>query len=517
MELELTSRQRQLVDERNELVDSTLQKYRLAGQIAQTGLAYVLALLKSPKHADKTVGEICRLGDLFLHRATASAFKKNVEEKGIALPVQIEKGTFASGVAPEENDSFQAGTIYDEDLVKITLGVHIDGYTAQVSRTITVVRPDEREAAGKAQEPLEGPEADALIAAYLATEAVLALLSLSLNTNNHPLIAETGPVTGTRIRKLVETVASEFRTQVAPGSRVRRVRRFLAGQSDAVRESDLKGVIWDEELEEDRLLDEVKAAYNRATKPEQSQDQAEDWEEVRPGDDFEVVPGEVWLVDIRMAATGGEKGVLKYRTVLDSTTATAYKPSIYARDYTVSYGLKLKASKNLLSKADNFTSVYPFKLSYLADDDNELKSHRLGLNEVVQHHLFVPQPIEAIDFIPIDAYQHGSVSAKKAASRSGQPVVVAREMTTVVLIPASQSQSGFGESIRLTGGNKVAPPSWLHSKYEVHNDEVLALLKVPKEPKISTGISFQVVQASKLTDDILSFGETAPAGGMEID
>ena len=62
-------------------------------------------------------------------------------------------------------------------------------------------------------------------------------------------------ITGTQIRQLVDAIADSFNCIVVPGSKIRRVRRFLAGQAEGiVAERDFKGVVWDESHQEARLL-----------------------------------------------------------------------------------------------------------------------------------------------------------------------------------------------------------------------------------------------------------------------
>ena len=58
---------------------------------------------------------------------------------------------------------------------------------------------------------------------------------------------------------------------------------------------------------------------------------------------------------------------------LDNTLA-----SVYSRDYSVTYGLKLQASRQMLTKSAAVTSVYPFKLSHVVDDELTMNQAKLG-------------------------------------------------------------------------------------------------------------------------------------------
>uniref|UniRef100_A0A060T8A8 Probable metalloprotease ARX1 n=1 Tax=Blastobotrys adeninivorans TaxID=409370 RepID=A0A060T8A8_BLAAD len=488
MEIELAD-QKVLLDDKNVLNASVLEKYRLAGQIAQTGLVFVQTLVHENEEAERSVGEICRLGDAFLRRATGNAFKKqNVKERGIALPVQIEKTNFVSGVAPEEEDSFQGGRLNEGDIVKITLGVHIDGYTAQASHT-TVVRSRESDlSAPNGPQPLTGTNADAVCAAYIASEAVICLLGLCLNPNAPLAAASTGSVNGRMIRQLVEKIAATFRVKVCPGSRVRRVRRFLAGQNDLVQEADYKGVDWIQEKEEQRTMARLRHSSPDGEEPSNEVAIAED--------DFQVEAGEAWLVDIRMAGTQGKQGIIRFKDYYDDS-GTVARAAVYSRDYGVQYGLKLSASRSLLSKSAAITSVYPFKLSYVAETPSELASSRLGLSELVHHHIFVPHSIKTAEFVPLELFANTTNPTSKEIRQATQRVDIAREMSTVVLASGEQTTSGFPEVVRLTGGNRSAPAPWVHSAYEITDATIRELLDMRSNKKVH-GIGFQDLQPSKI-------------------
>lgn len=64
-----------------------VEKYRLAGIIAQSGLLYAIRLLHK-NFGEQTLGSVCRLVDEFLADQVKKQFK-TVEEKGIAQPTEI--------------------------------------------------------------------------------------------------------------------------------------------------------------------------------------------------------------------------------------------------------------------------------------------------------------------------------------------------------------------------------------------------------------------------------------------
>jgi len=97
--------------------------------------------------------------------------------------------------------------------------------------------------------------------------------------------------------------------------------------------------------------------------------------------DFETitfVEGEVYGVDILISS--GEDG--KARLEESRTT-------IYQRDHTVSYQLKMKTSRAVFSEVQKKAGPFPFNVRVLEDE----KRARMGLQEAVQHSLVKPYEV----------------------------------------------------------------------------------------------------------------------------
>lgn len=364
------------------LSPSVLTKYNTAARFANQALAAVL----SKCQIGASTQELCMLGDQMIHDSTHSVYKTGVE-RGIAEPTTVNVNNGLSGYSPMDNPYIlQVG-----DVVKVSLGAHIDGYTAKGCHT-TVVAPHD------AQGPLIGKPADAVVAAYYATEAVVKILAAA-NTSNI--------VNAQKIRELVEACANTFRVSVVEGSRVRRIKRYLVGQA---------------RVEEDAL---------GADQPKQVE-----WMRHVPGtpvfedDQFVVEQGEAWLIDLAMSTGSGR---IKEHLSL--------RPTIYARDVTVNYNLKLKAAQSTLREIESTKSVFPFCLRSLSDQ----RTARMGISEcktkgvVSEYPVMVEHPRETI----------------------------ARQAATVLL-----TKSGNAESIRLTGGSSFALP-WVKSEYEIEKGSAL--------------------------------------------
>nr|5FL8_u Chain u, ARX1 [Saccharomyces cerevisiae S288C] len=365
--------------DKNILQESVLNKYRTAGQIAQTALKYVTSLINDSYHSKTTqrqltVPELCLLTDSFILTRLEQYYKNKVNERGIAIPTTIDIDQISGGWCPEIDDV--TGTLRPGDLVKITLGVHIDGYTSEVSHTMVIYPVDETKPILQPTGPLLGGKADAVAAAHIAMETVVALLSSG--------------ITGQLIRTIVDTIARSYNCGVVPGSRVRRIRRFLAGQNE--------GIV---------------AEFTNVS--------------AIPSDDFVVQSGEVYLIDLKMASLEHKAGELIAR------------PGAYVRDFAQTHILKLKTSRQLLTKIDK-QGVYPFKLSHL------LKSFRLGMSEISNNYLCVESPIQI----------------------ARTSTLVARECNTIVLCDSSVSTTDRPELLRLTGGSKTCQPSWIHSQHELN-------------------------------------------------
>lgn len=557
-----------LLRDKNVLQDSTLDKYRHAGQISQTALAFVSNLINQSYHhqtgARVPIHELCLLTDSFLSTCLESAFKNKVNERGIAHPTTIDVDELASGWCPELDDvdvlkNWNKNVSADEadstvngykrcidgflqpgDVVTITLGCHIDGYTSQVSHTMVIYPTAENEQNVKVPTgPLLAGKADAVAAAHIAMETVVALLGCALTPEKLPqsltAVAGGAKVTGTLIRTVVDTIAATYNCAVVPGSRVRRIRRFLAGQSEGlVAEREYKGVAWSEANQEASLLQ--RSAASAADSDDISQElvqldqKTKDFAQRKvlndsavPTDDFVVSTGEVYLIDLKLAPLDGlTLGLVTLETV-DNFSGKSHRnnqlvarPGSFVRDFSHSHTLKLKTSRQLLTKIDQ-QGVYPVKLSHMSehfpldveapqlqipDIAKDLKSFRLGISEIANNYLTVTKPIQIAKFLPwqtvlnsanptgLQGYDAenptlpgmelplprlgmSSLKLKALLKKDSVSIPVARECSTVVLCGSDVSATGKSEILRLTGGSKTCTPSWVHSKYQLDQEDPL--------------------------------------------
>jgi len=143
--------------------DLVVTKYMMAAEITNKVLKEMVEACKP----EASVRDLCILGDKRLAEETAKAFKKDKKLlKGIAFPTCISVNNCICHYSPltSEPDT----TLASGDLVKLDMGAHIDGFIAVVAHTLAV--------GASVDNPVTGRQADALMAAHLASEAALRLV-----------------------------------------------------------------------------------------------------------------------------------------------------------------------------------------------------------------------------------------------------------------------------------------------------------------------------------------------------
>ena len=149
------------------------------------------------------------------------------------------------GYAPLPDD--RGYELAEGDVVTVSLGVHIDGYAVISSQTIHVqLSPS----------PALGPVADAVCALHYAVKGIINELSTGSTAQVHDILREAMDI---------------FGVSVVQGSTLRRIRRFLVGQS-TIEELDGKAI-------------DVSLPVSNA--------------------ELSVLPGEVYLLDLAVSTGSG--------------------------------------------------------------------------------------------------------------------------------------------------------------------------------------------------------------------
>lgn len=137
--------------------ESVVTKYKSAGEIANRILRNII----EASTAGSTVCSLCQLGDKLILEETSKVFKKEkAMKKGIAFPTCISVNNCVCHFSPLLSEA--AVILKDGDIVKIDLGVHIDGFIAVVGHTVVVGASKENKVTGR--------KADVIQAAHLASE-----------------------------------------------------------------------------------------------------------------------------------------------------------------------------------------------------------------------------------------------------------------------------------------------------------------------------------------------------------
>ncbi|KII67501.1 Proliferation-associated protein 2G4 [Thelohanellus kitauei] len=150
---------------------SVMDKYKTAGKIAGAVIERLVTLCKP----GASCFELCRIGDKMIAEKTAKVFSRDkMLKKGVAFPTCISPNHFVCHFSPLKSEDL---VLSDNDVVKIDLGVQIDGYAACVATTCVVgASKDNR---------VKGRKADTIIAAHRAAELALKCMKVGKTVRLH--------------------------------------------------------------------------------------------------------------------------------------------------------------------------------------------------------------------------------------------------------------------------------------------------------------------------------------------
>lgn len=290
--------------------DLVVTKYKMSGDIANQALRLVV---ESAKPGVSVLG-LCEKGDAFIMAETGKVFKKEKDmKKGIAFPTSVSVNNCVCHFSPLKSDPDYK--LKDGDLVKIDLGVHVDGFIANVAHSFVVGASKEK--------PITGRKADVIQAAHLCAEAALRL--------------------------------------VKPGNQNTQVTEAWSKIAQSFKCSPIEGML-SHQLKQHVIDGEKTIIQNPTDQQRKDHEKAE----------FEV--HEVYAVDVLVSTGEGKAKDGGLRT------------TIYKRDPSKQYGLKMKTSRFFLSEVERRFDAMPFTLRALED---EAKA-RLGLVECAKHELLQP-------------------------------------------------------------------------------------------------------------------------------
>jgi len=150
--------------------DLVVTKYKMAAEIVNK----ILKLIAQKCEVGESVLSLCEYSDKLLAEETSKVFKKEKDmKKGIAFPTCISVNHCICHFSPLKSDADY--TLKDDDLVKIDMGAHVDGFIAVVAHTLVVGATQEKK--------VKGRKADVITAAHLAAEAALRLVTPGSENN----------------------------------------------------------------------------------------------------------------------------------------------------------------------------------------------------------------------------------------------------------------------------------------------------------------------------------------------
>ncbi|KAF5382116.1 hypothetical protein D9615_004454 [Tricholomella constricta] len=299
--------------------EADLTKYKTAADIVHQVTKKLIELsVEGAKLID-----LCVEGDKLIEQGTGAVYNKPVKgvkvSKGLAFPTSISVNNAVAHFSPLASDPQSEQVLAKDDVVKIQLGAHIDGFAAISAETIVVGATPEH--------PATGRRADVIKAAWHAAE--LAMRTIKVGNKNWNVTEAVGKIAASWDCKPVEGMLSCQQTQnVIDGKK-----RIILNPSEA-----------------------QKRDFETATFAE----------------------GEVYGMDVLISS--GEDG--KARLEESRTT-------IYQRDSTITYQLKMKNSRAVFSEVQKKAGAFPFNIRSLEDE----KRSRMGLQEAVQHNLVKPYEV----------------------------------------------------------------------------------------------------------------------------
>ncbi|XP_052329514.1 proliferation-associated protein 2G4a [Oncorhynchus keta] len=290
--------------------DLVVTKYKMGGDIANQALRVVIEAAKS----GVSVVNLCEKGDAHIMVETGKVFRKEKDlKKGIAFPTSVSVNNCVCHFSPLKSDPDY--TLKDGDLVKIDLGVHVDGFISNVAHSFVVGATKEA--------PVTGKKADVINAAYMCAEAALRLVKPG-NQNS-------------KVTEAWNKIAQSFKCTAIEGMLSHQLKQHI--------------------------IDGEKTIIQNPT-----DQQRKDHEKA----EFEV--HEVYAVDVLISTGEGKARDGGQRT------------TIYKRDPSKQYGLKMKTSRMFFSEVERRFDAMPFTLRAFED---EAKA-RLGVVECAKHELLQP-------------------------------------------------------------------------------------------------------------------------------
>ncbi|XP_059817520.1 proliferation-associated protein 2G4-like [Hypanus sabinus] len=289
--------------------DLVVTKYKMGGDIANR----VLKSLVEAANVGVSVMFLCEKGDTLIMEETGKIFKKEKEmKKGIAFPTCVSVNNCICHYSPLKSDPDYI--LKDGDLTKIDLGIHVDGFIANVAHSFVV---------GSKDIPVSGRKADVIKAAHYCAEVALRLIKPG-NEN-------------IKVTEAWNKIAQAFNCTPIEGMLSHQLKQHV--------------------------IDGNKTIIQNPTDQQRK--------------DHEIIEfglHEVYAVDVLLSTGEGKAKDAGQRT------------TVYKRDPTQQYGLKMKTSRAFFSEVERRFDTMPFTLRAFQDE----KKAKMGVMECTKHELLQP-------------------------------------------------------------------------------------------------------------------------------
>ncbi|KIM73267.1 hypothetical protein PILCRDRAFT_829280 [Piloderma croceum F 1598] len=150
--------------------EADVTKYKTAGDIVNDVMKKLVGLCVE----GAKVLDLCIQGDELIEQATAAVYNKTVKGvkvgKGLAFPTSVSVNNAVSHFSPLASDPLSSQTLSKDDVVKIHIGAHIDGFAAISAETLVVGATEAN--------PVTGRRADVLQAAWHAAQVAMRLVKV---------------------------------------------------------------------------------------------------------------------------------------------------------------------------------------------------------------------------------------------------------------------------------------------------------------------------------------------------
>jgi curved DNA binding protein len=150
--------------------EADLNKYKTAGDIANDVMKELVALCVD----GAKVLDLCIKGDELIEQATGAVYNKPVKGvkvgKGLAFPTSVSVNNAVAHFSPLASDPLSSQTLAKDDVVKVHIGAHIDGFAAISAETLVVGATE--------SDPVTGRRADVLQAAWHAAQVAMRLVKI---------------------------------------------------------------------------------------------------------------------------------------------------------------------------------------------------------------------------------------------------------------------------------------------------------------------------------------------------